>query len=54
MFVCLCHGVTDREIRATISLGASSLGELSSALGVATSCGRCREFAESLIAAAAL
>ncbi len=50
MFICLCHAVTDREIRATVSLGAESLHEVSSALGVATSCGRCREQAESLIA----
>jgi bacterioferritin-associated ferredoxin len=50
MFICLCHAVTDREIRATVSLGAASLSEVSNALGVGTSCGRCREQAESLIA----
>ncbi len=49
MFVCLCHAVTEHEIRATVSLGAGSLEDVSSALGVGTSCGRCREHAQSVI-----
>jgi bacterioferritin-associated ferredoxin len=49
MYVCICNAVTDREIRATVALGAGTLSEVSAALGVATSCGRCREHAQDLI-----
>lgn len=42
MYVCLCKGVTDSQIRATIQDGATSLGEVRRALGVATQCGKCR------------
>lgn len=31
MFVCICHAVTDREVRDTISLGAGTLEEVSNA-----------------------
>jgi bacterioferritin-associated ferredoxin len=42
MYVCLCKGVTDAQIRATVQEGATSLGEVRRALGVATQCGKCR------------
>jgi bacterioferritin-associated ferredoxin len=50
MFVCVCHAVTDREIAAAVALGAHSMEAVSTALGVGTSCGRCREYADRLIA----
>ena len=37
MYVCLCHGVTDRDIRQAVFDGAVTMRDL----GVATECGRC-------------
>jgi len=41
MYVCLCHGVTDREILETIADGASSLEEVSYCTRAGTRCGSC-------------
>ncbi len=41
MYVCLCHGVTDREIREAADSGVSSMRQLGKELGVGTQCGRC-------------
>ena len=41
MYVCLCKGITDRQIKAAIKDGASSMSELNRALGVASQCGKC-------------
>jgi bacterioferritin-associated ferredoxin len=41
MYVCLCTGVTDREIRETITEGASSVEEVSYCTGAGTRCGSC-------------
>lgn len=41
MYVCLCHGVTDREIREAADSGVNSMRQLSKELGVGTQCGRC-------------
>ncbi|NCF17785.1 MAG: (2Fe-2S)-binding protein [Haliea sp.] len=41
MYVCLCKGITDTQIRAAVADGASSLREVHSTLGVASQCGKC-------------
>jgi bacterioferritin-associated ferredoxin len=41
MYVCVCNGVTDRDIRKAVDDGASSLGDLREQLNVASCCGRC-------------
>ena len=41
MYVCLCKGITDHQIRAAIEAGASSLRDLRKHLGVASQCGKC-------------
>lgn len=41
MYVCLCKGITDTQIRAAIADGASSLKEVRNTLGVASQCGKC-------------
>jgi bacterioferritin-associated ferredoxin len=41
MYVCLCKGITDTQIRAAVQQGASSVRELRNALGVASQCGKC-------------
>jgi bacterioferritin-associated ferredoxin len=49
MYVCVCHSVTDREICEAVERGAGSLYEVQCELPVAASCGRCAEFACSLV-----
>jgi len=49
MYVCLCNAITDREIRGAVTLGARSVEDLKSMLGVATCCGRCEDCAAELV-----
>jgi bacterioferritin-associated ferredoxin len=42
MYVCLCKGITDRQIREAIEDGTTTLRGLSSQLGCSTQCGRCK------------
>jgi bacterioferritin-associated ferredoxin len=41
MYVCICKGITDTQIRAAVQDGASSLAEVRNTLGVASQCGKC-------------
>jgi bacterioferritin-associated ferredoxin len=41
MYVCICKGITDTQIRAAVQDGASSLREVRNTLGVASQCGKC-------------
>ncbi len=45
MYVCICNGITDKQIRKAARSGVSDLGGLQSHLGVATNCGTCSEAA---------
>ena len=49
MYICLCHGITERQIRQAVLEGADSLPDVSAALGVATCCGTCSCAAEAVI-----
>lgn len=49
MYVCLCKGITDRQIREAISEGACSMRDLRSALDVANQCGKCGRDCKSLL-----
>ncbi|WP_437679397.1 (2Fe-2S)-binding protein [Sorangium sp. So ce131] len=41
MYVCLCMGVCDREIREAINEGACSVAEVMECTGAGTRCGSC-------------
>jgi bacterioferritin-associated ferredoxin len=41
MFVCVCHAVTDHQIRAAAEDGARTLKDLRRDLGVTRDCGQC-------------
>lgn len=41
MYVCICKGITDSQIRAAVEDGASSLRDVRNTLGVASQCGKC-------------
>lgn len=49
MFVCVCNGVTDKQIIKAAEAGASSLQDLSDELNVATCCGRCANCAKKVL-----
>ena len=49
MFVCVCNGITERQIREAIDNGARSLPELTAALGVAAGCGTCADYTRFLL-----
>jgi bacterioferritin-associated ferredoxin len=49
MYVCLCHGVTDGQIRRAVDAGCCSMRKLSKELGVATNCGRCAVHAKQVL-----
>lgn len=41
MYVCLCNGLTDRQIRAVAKTGACSPARVHRSLGVRLQCGKC-------------
>lgn len=41
MYICVCHAVTDRQIREAAQSGARNLKDLRRELGVTRDCGRC-------------
>ena len=41
MYICICHGITDHQIRDCVNDGARTLCDLRGHLGVATQCGCC-------------
>ena len=49
MYVCICNGVTDRDIREAASRGASTLKDLRRELGVASDCGKCASCAREVL-----
>ena len=49
MIVCVCRGVSDRQIRQAVAEGAHSLECLQVDLGVATQCGRCADCASRVL-----
>ncbi|MCO5099636.1 MAG: (2Fe-2S)-binding protein [Burkholderiaceae bacterium] len=49
MIVCICRGVSDREIRAVVSQGASSFAEVRAELGTGECCGKCSRQVRELI-----
>jgi bacterioferritin-associated ferredoxin len=53
MIVCLCHGVSDRTIKALVADGAGSVREVGRRCRAGTSCGACRASIAELVADAA-
>ena len=51
MYVCLCKGVTDGQIRDAIYEGCCSFREVRDTLGVATQCGKCTCLARQVVSA---
>jgi bacterioferritin-associated ferredoxin len=49
MYVCVCHAVTDRQIRRAVEQGARTLGDVQMQLPVGACCGRCEDSAREVI-----
>jgi bacterioferritin-associated ferredoxin len=50
MIVCLCRGISDREIKLLIRGGARSLEDLRSSCGAGSGCGSCHSQLRTLLA----
>jgi len=46
MYICVCNAITERQVRACVDAGATTLGDLQFELGVATCCGCCAQMAQ--------
>jgi bacterioferritin-associated ferredoxin len=51
VYVCICHAVTDRQVREVVDRGVGSVAELQLHLPVGACCGRCVQTAEEIIEA---
>lgn len=49
MYVCLCQGVTDGQIREAIYEGCCSYRDVRESLGVGTQCGKCACLAKQVV-----
>ena len=50
MFVCVCNGHRDSDIRAAARMGSTCARQIYRELGKPVRCGRCLEFASEVIA----
>jgi len=53
MLVCVCRGVSDREVREVLARGASTLREVGRACGAGADCGSCRDLIRTMLASCA-
>lgn len=49
MYVCICKGITDNQIKEAVYSGTTSVKALRRQLGVSSQCGRCAELTQELI-----
>lgn len=49
MFVCVCKGITDKDIRDAVNRGEESIKSIKETLGVASQCGGCFTLAKQIV-----
>lgn len=49
VYVCICNGVTDRQIHEAAAAGVRTVAELTMRTGCGASCGSCLDLAGSLL-----
>jgi bacterioferritin-associated ferredoxin len=49
MYICICKGVTDTAIRASVQQGVNRMRDLKACLGVAGQCGVCACHAKTVL-----
>ena len=52
MYACVCHAVTEQEVREHVAEGAWSAGEVGDICGAGTGCGSCLDRLDDIVAAA--
>jgi bacterioferritin-associated ferredoxin len=52
VYVCICHAVSDSEIRSCIARGARTVEEVGDACDAGTGCGSCHDRIDVFLAAA--
>ena len=50
MYICICNGITDKQIRDAAKAGVTNLSGLQQELGVAAGCGTCGDAAAEILA----
>ena len=50
MFVCICHGITDTQIREAAENGCKTVSELTMRTGAGSTCGTCADMAADILA----
>ncbi|MEB3227183.1 MAG: (2Fe-2S)-binding protein [Synechocystis sp.] len=53
MYICICRGVTERDIKVAADQGMTSIQELTQSMGVGADCGVCQGHACEVLAAIA-
>jgi bacterioferritin-associated ferredoxin len=51
MYVCICKGITDSQIRSAVADGLTNYHELRQTLGLSSQCGRCAVSAREIFSA---
>jgi bacterioferritin-associated ferredoxin len=49
MYICVCNGITERDIGGAVAQGCCTLRELRDQLGVGVGCGRCARCARDVL-----
>jgi bacterioferritin-associated ferredoxin len=49
MYVCVCHGISDKRLSQAIQEGVRSFEQLQACTGVATCCGACEPCARQIL-----
>ena len=49
MYVCICNGVTDHEIRQAADAGCRSVAEMTMRTGAGANCGSCLEMVAEML-----
>jgi bacterioferritin-associated ferredoxin len=49
MYICLCHGIRDRELRDAVERGAETFEALQASTGVSTCCRTCEPTAREVL-----
>ena len=49
MYVCICHGITEKDIQKAAQSGVSTINQLAAETGATTGCGSCLDMAEDIL-----
>lgn len=49
MYICICKGITDKDIRNAVMTGAGSYAGVREQLGVASQCGQCARYTKTIV-----